>query len=170
MKMSTACAALGRQARLAALSGVAAILVSVLVSACAGGSTPAAPTFSPGGTSSPTGTPTSTVDPHPAPSDTTTPPASPSPSASPSLAPSPTPSATPSPFPTVAPATGGGGTAGFQSRAAADRRRRSHPGRCRQPRLPQKGHQEPPVTRHRTGQRRRQSLRPGVTHARLHEW
>jgi hypothetical protein len=113
MKMSTTIAGMARNARLAAVGGVAAILVSVAVSAC-GGSTPSAgPSFSPGGTVTPTetGTPTSTGTP------TTT--ASPDQSATPtptesSLPPSPTPSSSPSPFPTVAPATGGGGTAGFQ--------------------------------------------------------
>ena len=129
MKPSTVVAAVGRNARLAAVGGVAAIVVSVSVSACSTGRPPSgSPTFSPGGTASPTGTvtpsstvtPTGTVTPTtPAPSDTATHThsASPSPSpwsASPSLAPSPTPSSMPSPIPTVAPATGGGGTAGFQ--------------------------------------------------------
>lgn len=120
MKLSPASTAIVRNARLAAVGGMVAIFVSVSVSACSDSRPPSgSPTFSPGGTSSPTATvtptttvtPTSTVVP-------TTPPASPSPSPSPSLAPSPTPSAvtttTSSPIPTVAPATGGGGTAGFQ--------------------------------------------------------
>ncbi len=103
----------GLSARLAVI-GCMAILTSAAVSACSG-STPKAgahTSFSPVPSSSPT--PTST--PSPSPSETVSPSPSPSPSASPLPAQTQTVIASPSPSPfiTVAPATGGGGTAGFQ--------------------------------------------------------
>jgi|SRR5215468_2164259 len=102
-------------ARLAIIGyGTLTLLASVTVSACSGSSPPSAgASFSPGGTISgspspgSTDTATASESPSASPSDTSTAPASPSPS------PSPSPQAV-SPFPAVAPATGGGGTAGLQ--------------------------------------------------------
>jgi len=114
MKMSTTIAGMARNARLAAVGGVAAVLVSVAVSACSGSTPSAGPSFTPGGgTPTPTGTATPTSTSTPTTSASPDQSATPTPTQS-SLPPSPTPSSSPSPFPTVAPATGGGGTAGFQ--------------------------------------------------------
>lgn len=108
-------------ARLTAI-GCAAItvLASASISACSGSSPSATPpTLSPGGTPTRTRPATPTASPSGTATATTTPSATPTASAtatrthSPSPSPSPTPSRA-SPFPTVAPATGGGGTAGFQ--------------------------------------------------------
>jgi hypothetical protein len=82
------------------------ILASASVSACTASSPSATPTtFSPGGT----GSATPTILPSGTASVTT-----PSASVSPSARPAATPSRSASSFPTAAPATGGGGTAGFQ--------------------------------------------------------
>jgi hypothetical protein len=119
MKVRTTIAGAGLSARLAVIGcGTMTILASAAVSACSG-STPST-SFSPAETTSPTPTVSSSSTASESAS------VSASPSASPSVSPSVTPtethtalaSATPSPsaspLPTAAPATGGGGTAGFQ--------------------------------------------------------
>jgi hypothetical protein len=121
MKMRTTTAGTGLGARLTAAGwATVTILASASVAACAG-STPSAtlPKFSPGATAS--ASPTISLSRTAA---VTTPSARTSASASPSATPSArtshsaSPSATPrssaSSFPAAAPATGGGGTAGFQ--------------------------------------------------------
>ena len=90
-----------------------AILASASVSACTGSSPSATPTpFSPAGTGSATPT-----DPPSGTASVATPSVSFSPSARQSASPSATPKQSASPFLTAAPATGGGGTAGFQDAA-----------------------------------------------------
>jgi len=98
------------------------VLASVSLSACSGG-TPSAtpPSLSPGGSASGSGSPTPTDTSSggtASPSDTASASPSDTASATPSQSPTPTPTPTPtpssSPYPTAAPATGGGGTAGFQ--------------------------------------------------------
>ena len=104
-------------ARLAIIGyGTLTLLASVTISACSGGSPPSAgASLSPGATA--TGTPSpgasDTATDTATPSDSATPSDTATASASPSPSPSPSPQAA-SPFPTVAPATGGGGTAGLQ--------------------------------------------------------
>src|ERR1700689_817059 len=111
--MRTTIRGTGRKASLAVVRCVAfTILASAAVSGCSGSASSASPppfspgTASPSVTSSvgPTGTPT--------PSSSASPTGTPTPT--PSASPTPSPSATPTPFVTAAPATGGGGTAGFQ--------------------------------------------------------
>ncbi len=109
MQMRATTAGTGRRARLAAVGGILAILASLTISACTSGSSGALPTPS----SSSSVSPSATASPSPSTSASASP--SPTSSASPSPTPSPTvPAPSPSPYPTVAPATGGGGTAGFQ--------------------------------------------------------
>jgi hypothetical protein len=116
-----------RSARLAVIGCTTmTIFTSALVSACSTGTPKAGAhtSFSPGQSSSPTPdgtlTPSRSGTESPSPSPSLIPPASASPSPSPSASPSPVQTETaaaspsPSPFLTVAPATGGGGTAGFQ--------------------------------------------------------
>ncbi len=120
MKVRTAIAGTGLSARLAAI-GCSAVTLLASVSACTSGTPPAA-----GGTSSPTilssgtvkvtvsasvtaaaaatATATATVTP----TETVTP----TPTVTPTI--TVTPTVTYTPYPAVAPATGGGGTAGFQ--------------------------------------------------------
>jgi hypothetical protein len=118
MKVRTTIAGAGLSARLAVIGcGTMTILASAAVSACSGSTPPTS--FSPAESTSPTPTVSSSTA-----SESAS--VSASPSASPSVSPSVTPtethtalaSATPSPsaspLPTAAPATGGGGTAGFQ--------------------------------------------------------
>jgi peptidoglycan DL-endopeptidase CwlO len=119
-------------AKLAAV-GTMTILASAAVSACTGGTPTAEPSsssFSPGAGGTPTpkttpsGTPSPTrhhaASPSPSPEHSRTGSPSPSPSPSPehhhTASPSPSPAHhhSPSPVPAAAPATGGGGTAGFQ--------------------------------------------------------
>lgn len=119
MKVRATIAGTALSARLAVIGcGIMTTLASVAVSACAGSTPPAAPTsFSPGTTPPTTALSSSSTASGAA---SASPPAtsSVSPSATPTVtqaAPaSPTPSPAASPLPTAAPATGGGGTAGFQ--------------------------------------------------------
>jgi hypothetical protein len=109
MKTRTATARTGLGARLTVAGwATATIVASASVAACSGSAPRATlPKLSPG-----TASASSTVSATPS----ATPRASPSASRSvtPRARPSPTPSPSATSFPTVAPATGGGGTAGFQ--------------------------------------------------------
>jgi hypothetical protein len=111
MEVRTTIARTGHSTRLAIIRlGTMTVLASAAVSACSGSTPPSAgpSSFSPGASLSPT--PSGTDSSQESPSGTPTP----SPSESPSVTPSPSPSPSPSPVLTAAPATGGGGTAGFQ--------------------------------------------------------
>src|SRR5258708_17417270 len=133
MKVRTTTAGTGLGARLTAAScGMLAILASAAISACTTSSSSAAlPTSSSPSVALPTSSPVRGASPAPAASSSRTagvgqPGASASPSVTPSATPSATPSVPPSaspavteshstsPIPTAPPATGGGGTAGFQ--------------------------------------------------------
>ena len=111
MKVRTTIAGTGRSTRLAIIRlGTMTVLASAAVSACSGSTPPSAgpSSFSPGATQTPT--PGGTDSSQESPSGTPTP----SPSQTLSVTPSPSPSPSPSPVINAAPATGGGGTAGFQ--------------------------------------------------------
>ncbi|HXW46094.1 MAG TPA: hypothetical protein VEL03_15005 [Streptosporangiaceae bacterium] len=120
MRMRTTIARTGLGARLTVAGWVTAtILAAVLIGACSGSAPKATlPRLSPAATASvsasSTATPSSSASASPTATPSTSASASPSatPSASPSASPTPAPSATS--IPAVAPATGGGGTAGFQ--------------------------------------------------------
>ncbi len=118
MKVRATIAGTALSARLAVIGcGIMTTLASVAVSACTGSTPPAAPTsFSPASTTPPTTAISSSSTASGAASVSTSPPAtsSVSPSATPTVTASPTPSPAASPLPAAAPATGGGGTAGFQ--------------------------------------------------------
>lgn len=112
MRVRITIAGAGGSARSAIIRlGIMTVLASAAVSACSGSTPPSAgpsSSLSPGGSSSPTPGSTDTVQESPNAAS------SPTPSQTPSVTPSPSPSPSPSPFPIAAPATGGGGTAGFQ--------------------------------------------------------
>ena len=111
MEVHTTIARTGRSTRLAIIRlGTMTVLASAAVSACSGSTPPSAgpSSFSPGATLTPT--PTGTDSSQESASGTPTP----SPSQTLSVTPSPSPSPSPSPVINAAPATGGGGTAGFQ--------------------------------------------------------
>lgn len=111
MEVPTTIARTGHSTRLAIIRlGTMTVLASAAVSACSGSTPPSAgpSSFSPGASLSPT--PSGSDSSQESASGTPTP----SPAESAAVTPSPSPSPSPSPFLTAAPATGGGGTAGFQ--------------------------------------------------------
>jgi hypothetical protein len=108
MKKRTTTAGTRFYVRLTAVS-FAAVLASASVVACTGSSHPTPPKLSPGVASSAS----SSTSPGPS-VTTTTPSAAPSATPSASARPSATRTTSASAIPTAAPATGGGGTAGFQ--------------------------------------------------------
>src|ERR1700734_4025454 len=122
MKVRSTVTGTGSSTRLAAVGcGIVTLLASLAIAACSGtpssGALPTPSSSSSTGTSatgssSPSNSPSTSQSPSSSPSSspTTKPPPPTTPSPSPSASPSPTASRAP----TAAPATGGGGTAGFQ--------------------------------------------------------
>src|SRR5580704_15699894 len=113
MKVRTTSARPRLSARSAIIGcGTMALLASMTLSACSGSTPSAGPSvsFSPGGTATPTPSTSATSTATPTDSPTSTETASPTPTPTVTV----THTAAASPVPSAAPATGGGGTAGFQ--------------------------------------------------------